>query len=49
MERPDSVEIEPAKDDDEARADAVISADDTGMLGDEQAIVSAEIEKALEE
>ncbi|HEY8320494.1 MAG TPA: hypothetical protein VIG46_01710 [Candidatus Baltobacteraceae bacterium] len=34
---------------DEDRADAVVAADDTGMLGGEQEIVNAEIEQALQQ
>jgi len=34
---------------DEDRADAVVAADDTGLVGGEQEIVNAEIEHALAE
>jgi len=34
---------------DEDRADAVVAADDTGLLSGEQEIVSAEIEQALQQ
>jgi len=50
MERPDLLksgsEETQAGDD---RADAVIAADDTGLVGGEHDIVDAEIESALEE
>jgi hypothetical protein len=39
----------PAEPDADDRADAIIAADDTGLLGGEQEIVNAEIDEALQQ
>jgi hypothetical protein len=49
MERPDDTKPATGELTDEDRAEAVVAADDTGLLGGEQEIVNAEIAKALEE